>query len=154
MPVDSWSLVDQEIGQFTKQSFMEKIIAATINKCEIISPKTIVQALIDHSHAVSSRSRAFLENSKGRLPPDHRLYPGKMDHSTCVCFFSWISVGKSTSIKFNTLEKIIIMKKTNKQTNKQTKKKYNKTKNKKQKTKTKTTPTNKNFSKQPNIVII
>ena len=86
MPVDSWSLVDQEIGQFTKQSFMEKIIAATINKCEVISPKTIVQALIDHSHVVSSRSRAFLENSKGRLPPDHRLYPGKMDHSTCVAF--------------------------------------------------------------------
>jgi len=51
------------------------------------SPKTIGTKLLKHSINVTKKSRIYLEqNPTKREPSDHSLYPGKMDHTTCLTF--------------------------------------------------------------------
>ena len=51
------------------------------------TPHNILTTAIHHSETTTSQSRDFMETKPGkRLPKDYGLYPGKMDHSTCVAF--------------------------------------------------------------------
>lgn len=50
------------------------------------STKEIVDQIIQHVLSVTQSSRDFLkQNPKTKLPSDYKQYPGKMDHTTCVC---------------------------------------------------------------------
>ena len=52
---------------------------------EQISARLIVQKLIYSSLNTTRTSRRFLRNNPGSpLPTDYELFPGKMDHSTCL----------------------------------------------------------------------
>ena len=45
-----------------------------------------VQKLMTYCKELTKSSREFLESVHGqKLPSDFKKYPGKMDHSTCVC---------------------------------------------------------------------
>lgn len=49
-------------------------------------PITIVNNLLAHCvETCSAATNWMISNPKGRLPKDYRLYPGKMDHTTCLC---------------------------------------------------------------------
>jgi len=49
--------------------------------------KRITKTIIDYCVKTTLSSRQFMENyPKRRTPEDRRVYPGKMDHTTCVCF--------------------------------------------------------------------
>lgn len=44
-----------------------------------------MKTLVDYCVCLTKSSRDWLENVEvGKLPEDYRLYPGKMDHTTCV----------------------------------------------------------------------
>ncbi len=63
---------------------------------ENITVSSLVDALVDHSVKVTQVSRDFmLQNPEKQVPPNPKLYPGKMDHSSCVAF----RVGNPFSLK-------------------------------------------------------
>lgn len=66
--------------------FMLKLIKEV--PADKISPSSIVETLIQHSQKITLNSKKWMEdpaNSKDKLPHDYLLYPGKMDHTTCLC---------------------------------------------------------------------
>lgn len=51
------------------------------------TPLNVLECAVTHSEKTTEASRDFMENQPGkRLPKDYSLYPGKMDHTTCVTF--------------------------------------------------------------------
>ena len=49
-------------------------------------PAGIVTSLVQHCLDTTRSSRTWmLENPGRRLPRDYKLFPGKMDHTTCLC---------------------------------------------------------------------
>ena len=51
-----------------------------------LDTNVVVQKLITYCKDLTKSSREFLESFHGqKLPSDFKNYPGKMDHSTCVC---------------------------------------------------------------------
>eukprot|EP01111_Echinosteliopsis_oligospora_P010716 TRINITY_DN3396_c0_g1_i1.p1 TRINITY_DN3396_c0_g1~~TRINITY_DN3396_c0_g1_i1.p1 ORF type:complete len:567 (-),score=176.41 TRINITY_DN3396_c0_g1_i1:303-2003(-) len=50
-----------------------------------LTPEQICDVLIRHSINVTRSSRDFMETNTKRLPTDYKKYPGKLDHSTCIC---------------------------------------------------------------------
>lgn len=56
----------------------------TLNSDEISCSK-IVHRLINHCIATNRNAAIWMqENPTKKLPKDYKLYPGKMDHTTCV----------------------------------------------------------------------
>lgn len=53
----------------------------------VYSPTSILDCAMKLSEDATFTSREFMETQPGkRLPKDYALYPGKMDHTTCVIF--------------------------------------------------------------------
>lgn len=51
------------------------------------TPKEVTDRLVNHCITVTKTSRDYMENNQGkRLPEDYIEFPGKMDHTTCLCF--------------------------------------------------------------------
>ncbi len=49
--------------------------------------REITRAVITHCMKQTEESRGFMELNPGLpLPHDYKKYPGKLDHTTCVCF--------------------------------------------------------------------
>jgi len=93
---NSWSTVkDTEKASQVKAKWMEDKInciafgedgAASLPPREVM-PAKIAQRLIDYAETLVKPGREFMEkNPNTRLPPNYKLYPGKMDHTTVVCF--------------------------------------------------------------------
>jgi hypothetical protein len=50
------------------------------------SPLEVVNNIMSYCKETCAASATWMQdNPHGRLPKDYRLYPGKMDHTTCVC---------------------------------------------------------------------
>ncbi|EFA76545.1 hypothetical protein PPL_10313 [Heterostelium album PN500] len=112
LPYDHWSDMETEKIQECKSKYMQEFLkkrllnAAAIQHHQqqqllqqqqphhhvqqeewTLTPKTIVEKLIEHCVETTRSSREFMVNSPNKpLPDDLKLYPGKMDHSTCVAF--------------------------------------------------------------------
>jgi hypothetical protein len=70
---------------FLKSDWTCVRMAGLLDK-HIVSSSDVVQLCLDFCENTTRASRSFLENSTGvRLPHDYANYPGKMDHSTCLC---------------------------------------------------------------------
>ena len=51
-----------------------------------VEPETLVRALVDHVVRVTASSRKWMcENPKKKLPHDYVNFPGKLDHTSCLC---------------------------------------------------------------------
>lgn len=51
-----------------------------------VTPTNIINTLIDNARRVTSNTRNFLEKYPNQNEPqDYVNYPGKVDHSTCIC---------------------------------------------------------------------
>eukprot|EP01113_Clastostelium_recurvatum_P025590 TRINITY_DN3079_c0_g1_i1.p1 TRINITY_DN3079_c0_g1~~TRINITY_DN3079_c0_g1_i1.p1 ORF type:complete len:615 (+),score=152.58 TRINITY_DN3079_c0_g1_i1:233-2077(+) len=53
---------------------------------EVPGPEDAAQRLLDHCKQLTQKSRDYMENNQGkRLPENYVEFPGKMDHTTCLC---------------------------------------------------------------------
>eukprot|EP00007_Cunea_sp_BSH-02190019_P007530 CAMPEP_0174232938 /NCGR_PEP_ID=MMETSP0417-20130205/3100_1 /TAXON_ID=242541 /ORGANISM="Mayorella sp, Strain BSH-02190019" /LENGTH=660 /DNA_ID=CAMNT_0015311073 /DNA_START=37 /DNA_END=2019 /DNA_ORIENTATION=- len=84
---ENWDDVPFEIADKLKEEFQCTYLADRIIGDHIPTPKLIVSRTIRHCLNTTSRSRKFMEKYPDRkLPDDYNAYPGKMDHTTCLCF--------------------------------------------------------------------
>lgn len=76
----------EDAKNYYRKYLLEQLITAEISKKnDQFGPKDVCEQLISHCLQITTSGRNFLqENPSKRLPDDHKLYPGKMDHSTCV----------------------------------------------------------------------
>ena len=57
------------------------------SKFQKLIPQEIVKSLIKYCVDTCAPSAAWMQNNPNkRLPKDYRLYPGKMDHTTVMCY--------------------------------------------------------------------
>jgi len=65
-----------------RQDFITKFIENNSGE-----PQAIVTDILKHCQVTTQSSRDFMLSNIGKkLPSDYVLYPGKMDHTTCVIF--------------------------------------------------------------------
>jgi len=83
-PVSDWSRVDQTKAEQAKNvfriAFLEKHVEGATDSLDLCN------RLVEHCLKTTSASRRFMmENAGRKVPEDYRSFPGKMDHTTCVC---------------------------------------------------------------------
>jgi hypothetical protein len=104
LPVDSWETMKREEAEITKSEFRCKHILKTMfndpsapppshtspdppppTKPEALRPDVIASNLLRHCTLLTQSSRDFMEQNPNKpLPHNYQIYPGKMDHTTCV----------------------------------------------------------------------
>lgn len=86
--VESWDRISDDQAQHVKTRYAEKKIASVFKKIgPDITPRAIVRGIIDFVFHITKPSREFMHtNPFKKLPKDQKMYPGKMDHSTLICF--------------------------------------------------------------------
>eukprot|EP01089_Gocevia_fonbrunei_P000235 TRINITY_DN1023_c0_g2_i2.p1 TRINITY_DN1023_c0_g2~~TRINITY_DN1023_c0_g2_i2.p1 ORF type:complete len:498 (+),score=74.96 TRINITY_DN1023_c0_g2_i2:373-1866(+) len=92
MAFDNWvdaekadALKTDEIKNHFRAQFMRALIKSGGGTFPTLMPENVTGILVDHSTQLTMSSRKFMETYPNkRLPDDYVLYPGKMDHSTCV----------------------------------------------------------------------
>jgi hypothetical protein len=87
---DTWATATAELIEDKKYQFsshmMTKLLSRLHVKNQKISARKAAVHLIDHANDVTSASRDFMVNfPKKKLPIDYKTYPGKMDHTSCIC---------------------------------------------------------------------
>lgn len=76
---------------FSKQLLLhererEKRDNSTTEEKLTLDVAAVVDSLLQHCVNTTKASREFMEqNPKLKLPHDFKMYPGKLDHATCVC---------------------------------------------------------------------
>jgi len=92
--VTKWDQLDgMDVGpdgpEGLKARFRERKLASLISSLppnDRVSPKAVVARLLRHCIEVNSRAtRWMIENPFKRIPTNYVDYPGKMDHTTCIC---------------------------------------------------------------------
>jgi serine/threonine protein phosphatase PrpC len=88
---DTWSDAEKnflEQAEEAKNAFRRKILEKEIETLEQnnnLNPSSLSQVLVDFCDNLTAPSRDFMKQNPGKkLPNDYKLYPGKMDHTTCV----------------------------------------------------------------------
>jgi len=80
----------QEIDKIKTESrtaLLGKLLSQNKTKGTELTVSDITNILLAHCREVTQKSRDFMEaNSTKRLPSDYFLYPGKLDHATCLAF--------------------------------------------------------------------
>lgn len=73
--------VEQRISDWSHQKLNETITAQ-----KPVTPLKICRSLIDYVKQLTEPTRIFYNTNPGKkTPPNHQNYPGKLDHSTCLC---------------------------------------------------------------------
>eukprot|EP01111_Echinosteliopsis_oligospora_P014285 TRINITY_DN5351_c0_g1_i1.p1 TRINITY_DN5351_c0_g1~~TRINITY_DN5351_c0_g1_i1.p1 ORF type:complete len:172 (-),score=30.29 TRINITY_DN5351_c0_g1_i1:62-577(-) len=72
-------------GVAAKELYMSRYIEDVIASIADPKPSTIVDAIVKHCKKVTKPSRKWMKQNKGRLPVDYSRFPGKMDHTSCIC---------------------------------------------------------------------
>jgi len=92
LPFEEWSVDFDEATHLAKIQFAEKfaaqIICEGLKEGEIVTPEHLVHTLIAHAKKTTEPARKWLIENERRLPKDYTRFPGKMDHTTCVCFIA------------------------------------------------------------------
>eukprot|EP01119_Soliformovum_irregulare_P024800 TRINITY_DN8987_c0_g1_i1.p3 TRINITY_DN8987_c0_g1~~TRINITY_DN8987_c0_g1_i1.p3 ORF type:complete len:135 (-),score=21.14 TRINITY_DN8987_c0_g1_i1:15-419(-) len=79
-----WPL--DQLDEQIRQS-LETLLRSICDSQGNISPTDAVDSLSNYTMTTTKRSREFMENNVNQtLPLDWVAYPGKLDHSTCICF--------------------------------------------------------------------
>jgi len=87
--VETWSEVNRDEVHAAKVKFAEEFVKKLIEEVdteEELDPLHVVSSVIKNALNTTQNSRNWLEASDQRLPNDYTRFPGKMDHTTCVCF--------------------------------------------------------------------
>jgi len=81
-----WLDIPLDIEHKLKQEFLVEALNTHISHLPSKTPANVVSSLIDYAYRTTKPSRQLLEeNPASHEPNDYKLYPGKMDHTTCVC---------------------------------------------------------------------
>ncbi|EGC32458.1 hypothetical protein DICPUDRAFT_49599 [Dictyostelium purpureum] len=89
---ESWDKAGQEFpieSEKAKNDYRQKWLndhfCSSSNTTEDLIPQNISDSLLRHCLVTTQSSRDFMEtNTSKKLPSDYTLYPGKMDHNTCL----------------------------------------------------------------------
>ena len=82
----TWDNLTLEDSSSLKNHFRELKLAEIINNLPKKTPKNICKYLSEYCRSVTEASRSFMENNPSlELPDDYSRYPGKMDHTSCIC---------------------------------------------------------------------
>ena len=84
---DTWENVAQYLDvEKIALDYRVKVLGKLIGDYEE-TPESIVNKLMEYSIQTTESSRKWMETNQGkRLPCNYKLYPGKMDHTTCLVF--------------------------------------------------------------------
>lgn len=83
---NTWEDVPNHEIEKVKSMYMCHKLARLLNCLQDKSPEKFARALLDHCKATTKKTRDFMEqNPQASEPRNYREYPGKMDHTTCVC---------------------------------------------------------------------
>jgi len=86
LDVDNWSDANAEAAEQARSSYRVKLLGDIIRAVSR-SPEHIVPEVLKHCLKTNQNAVKWMQEHKGkRLPFDYKSYPGKMDHTTCVCF--------------------------------------------------------------------
>ena len=87
---DSWDKVKEEKSNDHDNKiseWSEKYLNNLISTTKPVTVASINRCLIKNSMDITKSMRNFMEQNPGkRVPPDYLLYPGKVDHTTCIAF--------------------------------------------------------------------
>jgi len=90
---DSWDQADPGRAEAAKtaftKAFLEVLVSSEMQSSggKEVTPRLIAEAVVRHAVENTKQSRRFMmQYPQRRLPKDYTLYPGKMDHTTVVCF--------------------------------------------------------------------
>ena len=82
---DNWDDVEPFVANKAKTEFREKKLLEIIESTSR-SPEDICNSLSEYSKNITEAGRKFMEeNPSLELPEEYKKYPGKMDHTTCIC---------------------------------------------------------------------
>jgi Protein phosphatase 2C len=79
---------DQEAAAQVKSLFRSRLIEHwVLAGLDEVSPRTVVDRALHHAKSITARSREIMEKHPSlKQPRDYRVFPGKMDHTTAMCF--------------------------------------------------------------------
>jgi hypothetical protein len=85
----SWDEVDLQESEVLKNKFRINLLKSLVGPSMPggLSPSSIVETLLAYCQEINSAAVNWMcENPTKPLPKDYIRYPGKMDHTTCLCF--------------------------------------------------------------------
>jgi len=84
LTVTDWKQANERESSIMKSKFMCNMASKMLSATK--TPAEVAQTFVKHSIQVTTASREFMiSNTSKKLPVDYINFPGKMDHSTCVC---------------------------------------------------------------------
>ncbi|KAM9964979.1 hypothetical protein ACTFIW_004776 [Dictyostelium discoideum] len=82
---EKWTDVDFSKALVAKNAFTASLLETLA--ADSTDPNEISNRILEHCWNTTVASRFFMENNAGkRLPEDYSKYPGKMDHTSIICF--------------------------------------------------------------------
>lgn len=81
------NLTNLEQIENAKVAWTEKFLTNLFQRTPNLVPENITEELVDFSWQTTKKMREFMEqNRNAKQPSNHKEYPGKMDHTTCLTF--------------------------------------------------------------------
>jgi hypothetical protein len=82
-----WEQLDPVKADALKSLYRTTLLEKLIGELDSPpNPRHVTKVLIGWCNKNTRAAREFLEqNNDTQLPPDHHLYPGKLDHTTVLC---------------------------------------------------------------------
>eukprot|EP01119_Soliformovum_irregulare_P000407 TRINITY_DN10280_c0_g1_i1.p1 TRINITY_DN10280_c0_g1~~TRINITY_DN10280_c0_g1_i1.p1 ORF type:complete len:649 (+),score=163.72 TRINITY_DN10280_c0_g1_i1:75-2021(+) len=104
IPTDDWEKAEKlspEAADLAKTQSRLNVLASIFEKLPNANepcPSDVVDALVKYAVDLTQPTRAFMEaHSDQKQPADYVQFPGKLDHTTCIC----IRVGEASKISNN-----------------------------------------------------
>eukprot|EP01126_Amoeba_proteus_P006652 TRINITY_DN12320_c0_g1_i4.p1 TRINITY_DN12320_c0_g1~~TRINITY_DN12320_c0_g1_i4.p1 ORF type:complete len:265 (-),score=62.99 TRINITY_DN12320_c0_g1_i4:227-1021(-) len=88
---DDWNNVDDEILASTKSQFASKLLSRLYKQVKkqndgFMTMEMLSEAIVQYCFDQTQLAKEFMEQFPNKhLPSDYSLFPGKLDHITCVC---------------------------------------------------------------------
>lgn len=115
---DNWDDIPDEIATVKKTEFMNKCFTDLIHEQErstmlssfgpqkdiVVTPALITKKAIRYCREITGGSRQWMEQNPGALVHDYVKFPGKLDHTTCVCSQVGIYIPGKDDIPANSLD--------------------------------------------------
>uniref|UniRef100_A0A6B2KYC2 PPM-type phosphatase domain-containing protein n=1 Tax=Arcella intermedia TaxID=1963864 RepID=A0A6B2KYC2_9EUKA len=83
----AWSEIPREELELIKSRYACELIEKRIKEHSEITPKRLRRLLIHNAQDVTKKVREYMEsNPNTGEPKDYKNFPGKMDHTSCICY--------------------------------------------------------------------
>ena len=88
LPQNDWSEMDADVSELHRCRYRERRLNDLILSVgEPYEPQHVVPVILKHCLDTNHAAAEWMKANVGkRLPFDYSKYPGKMDHTSCLCF--------------------------------------------------------------------